>query len=860
MQALLGDFMEKLVLIDGNSLINRAFYAMPPLLTKNGEYTNAVYGFMNMFIKMLSDVKPTYVAVAFDLKAPTFRHKMYTDYKATRKPMPEELRPQIPLLKDVLRSMNICVMEKEGSEADDIIGTIAKATNIQTFIYTGDKDSFQLVDEETTVYFTKRGITDIDVYNIENFKEKTGIEPLQVIELKSLMGDSSDNIPGVKGVGEKTALNLVQTYGSLDGVYAHIEEQKGALKQKLIDGKDLAYLSRTLATIDLNCGVDTDVEKMRVNMPFSNLVKRKFIDLEFKTLFKKEELFDSDDAKVLSVDKKSVEIRYIDNLSELPVGEVKTAVVIAEDKVSLYQENSLVEYVAKIRQTLLDDGFSLCDILTALTPLFTGNINIVLYNKKDTKHFLKKNVDVDLTAPVDDVSLMKYLVDFKNGAEKFSDVIEEYGESLDTCAFALFNIYNTLSEKLVAEDNLSLYHDVELPLSDVLYDMEVAGFKVDQANLAQTGKRYEMVLASLESEIKTLAGEPNLNVKSPMQIGDIIFDKLKLGKGKKTRKGYSTTAEILEELEDAHPIIPLILRYRQVQKLYSTYIEGFKPLIDDRTGLIHTSFNQTVTATGRLSSKEPNLQNIPVRDDEGRELRKFFVSKGEDRVLVGADYSQIELRLLAAFSGCKSLIDAFNGGKDIHSITASKVFGVPLSEVTPNMRRNAKAVNFGIIYGMSEYGLAKQLKISANSAREYITAYFKEYPEVKAYMDQNVVSAKERGYAITMLGRKRYIRELMSSNYNLRQFGERAAMNMPLQGSSADIIKLAMINVQKRLKKENLKSELILQVHDELIIDAFVSEQHQVEKILKEEMEGAVKLPVMLTVELGHGKTWFDAK
>ncbi len=855
--------MEKLVLIDGNSLINRAFYAMPPLLTKNGEYTNAVYGFMNMFVKMLFDVKPTYVAVAFDLKVPTFRHKMYGGYKATRKPMPQELRPQIPLLKEVLRSMNIAVVEKEGSEADDVIGTIAKATDIQTVIYTGDKDAFQLVDGETAVYFTRRGITDIDVYDVDNFKTKTGIEPLQIIDLKSLMGDSSDNIPGVKGVGEKTALNLVQKYGSLDGVYEHIEEQKGALKQNLINDKETAYLSHTLATIDIHCGIDTDVEKMRVKMPFSKEVKRKFIDLEFKTLYKKEGLFDeSEDERIKAEEKKKVELKKVNALSELPISsdDLTVSIYFAEDRISVYRENSDAEYFAKIRGTLLDDGFFAYEIVDALKPLLTGISPVILFNKKDVRHYLENFAEAELTAPVEDVSLMKYLVDFKNGAEKFSDVIEEYGENDDTCAYALFNICTKLKEKLNEEDNVWLYKDMELPLSDVLYDMETAGFKVDEESLVETGKKYEALLKELEDNIKTLAEEPELNVKSPKQLGDVIFGKLKLGKGKKTRKGYSTTAEVLEELEDTHPIIPLILRYRQIQKLYSTYIEGFKPLIDKKTGLIHTSFNQTVTATGRLSSKEPNLQNIPVRDDEGKELRKFFVPKNKDRILVGADYSQIELRLLAAFSDCKVLIDAFNDGKDIHSITASRVFGVPLSDVTSNMRRAAKAVNFGIIYGMSEYGLSKQLKISVNAARDYISAYFKEYPEVKKYMEANVESARQKGYAVTMFGRKRYVRELLSSNYNLRQFGERVAMNMPLQGSAADVIKLAMINVQRRLKKENLKSELILQVHDELIIDAFTEEQEQVEKILKEEMEGTVKLPVTLTVELGCGKTWFDAK
>ena len=465
-----------------------------------------------------------------------------------------------------------------------------------------------------------------------------------------------------------------------------------------------------------------------------------------------------------------------------------------------------------------------------------------------------------VTAPCDDLSLMKYLADFSGKNETVDDLIDEYSLNKDAPATSLFFAKNLLLEKLQAEEMLDLYYKIELPLSDVLFDMERAGFKIEADALNAAGEKYHAILSDLEKNIRDLAGDENLNIASPKQLGDIIFEKLKLGKGKKNKHGYSTTAEILESLEDTHPIIPLILKHRQIQKLYSTYVEGFKPLIEKNTGLIHTSFNQTVTATGRLSSKEPNLQNIPVRDEEGKEIRKFFVPKSADRILVGADYSQIELRLLAAFSGCESLISAFKDGKDIHAATAAKVFGVNLNDVTKEMRSNAKAVNFGIIYGISEYGLAKQLKIENYKAREYINSYFKEYPEVKAYMEQNVAFAKANGYAKTLLGRRRYIRELLSSNYNLRQFGERVAMNMPLQGSSADIIKLAMLGVQNRLKKENLKSELILQVHDELIIDAYITEKDAVEKILVEEMEGAVNLAVPLTVSVECGKTWYDAK
>lgn len=857
--------MEKLVLIDGNSLINRAFYAMPLLTTKDGVFTNAVYGFMNMFFKMVGDVKPTYVAAAFDLKAPTFRHKIYSEYKGTRKPMPDELRPQIELLKDLLKQMGVAVIEKPGSEADDIIGTIAKHTDITTIIITGDKDSFQLVDEQTEVHFTRRGITETEIYNHENFTEKTGIIPKQIIDLKALMGDSSDNIPGIPGVGEKTALSLLQTYGHLDNLYSHTDELKGKLQEKVIAGKELAYLSKRLATIDCDCGVSTDVNTMRFNMPLSAAVKKRFFELEFKTLYKKEDLFevsstsDGVDDEVITPEDKPIIIKEISSFDQLDIKSF-TKVAFCLDKNKAHLSDGSVEYVIPVQENLLDFGFPLSDVLNTLSPLFTGATPVITFNKKELRHYLMRTVGIELSAPTDDVSIMKYIAKFSGREEKLEEVIEDFSLSQQTPAASLFKIYKTLLLKLEKDELLSLYKEVELPLADVLYQMEVSGFKVDITALNEAGAKYREEIFSLEEKIRALAQEPNLNVNSPMQLGVVLFEKLKLGKGKKTRRGYSTTAEILESLENAHPIIPLILKYRQLQKLHSTYIEGFKPLVEKSTGLIHTSFNQTVTATGRLSSKEPNLQNIPVRDDEGREIRKFFVPKSDDRLLISADYSQIELRLLAAFSGCESLIKAFCEGKDIHAATAAKVFNVPLNEVSSQQRSSAKAVNFGVIYGISEYGLAKTLKIENYQAREYITSYFKEYPEVKKYMEQNVEFAKQTGYAKTMLGRRRYILELNSPNFNMRQFGERVAMNMPLQGSSADIIKLAMLGVFNRLKKEGLKSELILQIHDELIIDAYAAEKDAVEKILVEEMEGAAKLSVPLTVSVGYGKRWFDAK
>ena len=870
--------MEKLVLIDGNSLINRAFYAVPLLVTKDGKPINAVYGFMNMFVKMFSEVKPTYVGVAFDLKAPTFRHKMYAEYKGTRKPMPDELRPQIPLLKEVLKTMGVAIFEKEGYEADDIIGTIAKKTSVMTYIYTGDKDSFQLVDNETKICFTKKGISDIQEYNENNFNELTGIYPNQVTDLKALMGDSSDNIPGISGIGPKTAVDLLTKYHDIDNLYTHVEELTGKLYEKIKNGEESCRLSKVLATIDTDSPIDFSLEKMGIIYPFKDEVKTLFKELEFKTLSQRKDLFaekSGEENASIDTDEKAEEGQKNDKESD--ISHVKTekvatlsdfnaknvitcdtvSLAILTDKVCVYFGD--VEYQFTIMQNLLDDGFSLSDILVAIKDIFAFDGTLILFDKKSVKHLLD-GLEIKLTAKAEDISIMKYIADFSGRDESIESVISEYGyEDLPT-AFALTKVYQTLKDKLAIEQMESLYRDVELPLADVLFDMEKNGFKVDVVKLKETGERYKEILAGLESEIRKLTGEPELNVNSPKQLGELLFGKLNLAKGKKTKTGYSTNAEVLEEIEDLHPSIPLILRYRQIQKLNSTYIEGLGELVDKATGIIHTSFNQTVTATGRLSSKEPNLQNIPIREDEGRELRKLFVPKSDDRILIGADYSQIELRLLASFSGCKGLIDAFNNGVDVHSATASKVFGVKPEEVSPQMRRSAKAVNFGIIYGISEYGLAKNLKIPNWQAREYIDTYFKEYPEVKAYMNANVEFAKENGYATTLLGRKRYIRELKAQNYNLRQFGERVAMNMPLQGSSADIIKIAMVNVAKELKERGLKSQLILQIHDELIIDAFEEEKEEVKTLLKNSMENAVKLAVPLTVDMGEGKTWYEAK
>lgn len=851
--------MNKLVLIDGNSLINRAFYATPPLSAKDGTPTNAVYAFVNMLVRIIGDIKPRYMLVAFDRKEPTFRHEMYADYKGTRKPMPEDLRPQIDLMKKVLDTMGISRYEQAGIEADDIIGSMAKRYKGDTIIITGDKDSFQLVDETTSVYFTRRGITETEIYSNENFKEKTGIEPIQIIDLKSMMGDSSDNIPGIAGVGEKTALSLVEKYGSLENLYSHIDELSGKLKEKVENSKDIAYLSKTLATINVKLDIPVKDEDMGYSFPFGAATKKLFIDLDFKNVLRREELFLADDEISVSVkkNKELPEIIEVNDVVSLPkFDEDKLLAVNLGDNLNVYDGEK--EYKINITDNFFDKGIMYGEAVRYLEKLVEKDKrNFIVYAKKDLRTELNK-FKVAFNAFAYDVAIEKYLADFSGKDEKLSEVIAAYDLDKDRIGWSLNEIHDRLFEKLKTENMLDLYEKVELPLSDVLFSMERSGFKVDVATLNEMANEYDKRIAVIAEKIDEYAGE-KVNPNSPKQLGKILYDKLGLISGKK-KGNPSTSADVLEKIADKHPIVPLILKYRQLQKLNSTYIKGFKPLIDEDTGLIHTCFNQTLTTTGRLSSKEPNLQNIPVREQEGKEIRKLFVSSFENGKIVGADYSQIELRLLAHFSKCQPLIDAFLSGKDIHRITASQVFGVGEDQVTPEMRRSAKAVNFGIIYGISDYGLSEQLKISPKKAGEYIAKYFEAYPNVKEYMNSNVEFARKNGYVSTLLGRKRYIPEINSSNFNLRSFGERAAMNMPLQGTAADVIKIAMIKVANRIKKEGLRSRLILQVHDELIVDTAEDEVEEVKNILVEEMQSAVTLSVPLTVETECGTRWFDAK
>ncbi len=893
--------MENLVLIDGNSVLYRAFYATPFLTTSSGTPTNAVYGFVNMLLKIIADVKPAYMLVAFDRKEPTYRHLMYADYKAGRKPMPDELVPQVGLIKKTLDAMGIARYECAGLEADDIIGSSAKKFSVPTIIITGDKDSFQLVDETTSVYFTRKGISELDIYNAQNFKEKTGIEPIQIIDLKACMGDASDNIPGIRGIGEKGALSFVQTYGSLEGLYEHVDDLKGKTKEKVVNGKEQAFLSKKLATIDINADIPFALDNLNLEYPFSDETRKFFLSLEFsvfskKKIFKVKETSVEDFADANSginnsgisnknnitmatdgaepaVEKSSDDLTSVENFKIIPPEKITifTDVVSVRDFVcsvqnkrmaffpgeNLYLSDGVTEFVISLKADLLSDGLSLDDALDCLKAIFS-NGNLIVFDKKSLKRQIK-GFGFDFCAHCDDVSLLKYVVDYTPKVLSAEECIERLDGDLKYPAYSLFKICEKYINDLKILGCEKIYYEIELPLCDILFDMEEYGFKLDVDALNEASELYKNRIAAVSEEIKKLAG-CDFNLNSPKQLSEVLFEKMGLKHGKKTKSGYSTGAEVLETLEDEHEIIPLILKYRQLQKLYSGYIEGFKPLIDKKSGLIHTVFNQSVTSTGRLSSKEPNLQNIPVRDEEGKELRKFFIPREPDGVLITADYSQIELRLLAHYSDCPQLKEAFCEGKDVHAITASQVFGVNVSDVTEEQRRSAKAVNFGIIYGISEYGLSKNLKIPVKTAAEYIAKYFESYPNIKYYTNKNVVAAKSNGYVTTAFGRRRVIPEINSANYNVRSFGERAAMNMPLQGTAADIIKIAMINVYKRLKKEVPSAKLILQVHDELIVDCLKRDGDNVAKILREEMEGAVNLSVPLTVSVASGKTWYDAK
>lgn len=866
--------MKKLLILDSNSILNRAFYGVRYLSAKDGTPTNAIYGFLNILLKLIKEQEPDYICAAFDVKAPTFRHKQYEGYKAQRKPMPEGLAAQMPLAKDVLRAMGVTILEKEGYEADDIIGTVARLceeSEISCFIATGDKDDLQLASDKTKVILTvtKSGYNETIIYDDKAVKEKYHVTPTEFIDVKALMGDPSDNIPGVKGVGEKTAMSLIEKHHSIEYIYENIDDigLKGAMLQKMKDGREMAFMSKELATINRNTPIEFNTEEcvfdgFENNGELYEILKR----LELNSIIKKLDLSGGDNVKenedifkdffykvgdknMISGDKVTVVIDFDgDNISSAAVGVGNNAVVLNEQD--------------DIKELLEDDS-----------------IAKVMFDVKEA--IVKLNGRIDIKNISDDTAIAAYLVDpakneytiEKLTSEYFGTVIEkpevkqlsllddvetDRSEYLAKCAVALGVLNERIGDKIKENGQEKLYNEVELPLVTVLAHLEINGFLVDDNQLKEFADKLGEKIDALTNEIYMLAGE-EFNINSPKQLGVILFEKLELKPVKKTKTGYATNADVLEKLRDKHPIVNFIMEYRQLAKLKSTYCDGLTAVVNPNTHRIHSVFTQTVTVTGRLSSTEPNLQNIPTRTELGREIRKMFVAK-DGYVLVDADYSQIELRVLAHIANDETMINAFRNNEDIHAVTASQVLGIPLEDVTKEQRSSAKAVNFGIVYGIGEFSLAQDLHISVKEAKAYIESYLEKYHGVRNYMESIKEQAKKDGYVKTMLNRIRYIPELKSPNYNIRQFGERVALNTPIQGTAADIIKLAMVRVDNRLINEGLKSKLILQVHDELIVEAHKDEVDKVKQILSEEMQGAMELNVPLKVDMSTGHSWYDAK
>ena len=866
--------MKKLLILDSNSILNRAFYGVRYLSAKDGTPTNAIYGFLNILLKLIKEQEPDYICAAFDVKAPTFRHKQYEGYKAQRKPMPEGLAAQMPLAKDVLRAMGVTILEKEGYEADDIIGTVARLceeSEISCFIATGDKDDLQLASDKTKVILTvtKSGYNETIIYDDKAVKEKYHVTPTEFIDVKALMGDPSDNIPGVKGVGEKTAMSLIEKHHSIEYIYENIDGigLKGAMLQKMKDGREMAFMSKELATINRNTPIEFNAEEcvfdgFENNGELYEILKR----LELNSIIKKLDLSGGDNVKenedifkdfsyqvgdknMINGDKVTVVLDFDgDNISSAAVGAGNNAVVLNEQD--------------DIKELLEDDS-----------------IAKVMFDVKEA--IVKLNGRIDIKNISDDTAIAAYLVDpakneytiEKLASEYFGTVIEkpevkqlsllddvetDRSEYLAKCAVALGVLNERIGDKIKENGQEKLYQEVELPLVTVLAHLEINGFLVDDNQLKEFADKLGEKIDALTNEIYMLAGE-EFNINSPKQLGVILFEKLELKPVKKTKTGYATNADVLEKLRDKHPIVNFIMEYRQLANLKSTYCDGLTAVVNPNTHRIHSVFTQTVTVTGRLSSTEPNLQNIPTRTELGREIRKMFVAK-EGYVLVDADYSQIELRVLAHIANDETMINAFRNNEDIHAVTASQVLGIPLEDVTKEQRSSAKAVNFGIVYGIGEFSLAQDLHISVKEAKAYIESYLEKYHGVRNYMESIKEQAKKDGYVKTMLNRIRYIPELKSPNYNIRQFGERVALNTPIQGTAADIIKLAMVRVDNRLINEGLKSKLILQVHDELIVEAHKDEVDKVKQILSEEMQGAMELNVPLKVDMSTGHSWYDAK
>ena len=833
----------RLLLIDANSIVHRAYHALPNLMTSKGAHTGAIYGFLTIFLRIVAELSPTHVAAAFDLKAPTFRHRLYAPYKGTRKPMDAELAEQFEPLKELLALMRVPVVSKEGYEADDILGTLSAHTDDDTVILTGDRDSFQLVSPTTRIYWTKKGVSDVEVIDLARLAAD-GFTPQSFIDYKALRGDPSDNIPGVPGVGEKTAKLLLEQYKTLDEVLDHASEVKGKLGETLSASREIAELSRTLATIDKDVPLEIDEESLRFSGVYSEDVRSRLRELELNSLAGRMTFASSDGTPASGAYEKTVvRLSSCKEIADAAEGD-RFAVVIGESVSFAFSEDK--EYSVECAQDLFAEGSTFDEALDAVKKLAEGR-TLVCYDFKA----LKKKYGF---APKDffDVMIAAHLT---RGSAPIKSVEAVLGaEGMDVGAAEMLRYARTAGESLAAQGLDRLFYEVEQPLALVLATMEERGICVDEDRLAALKVKYENILSELTDKIYAAAGT-TFNIASPKQLGEVLFDRLGLKHGKKTKTGYSVSEDVLTGLAEAHPVVKYVLEWRHYAKLLGTYVTGMQPLVN--RGRIHTEFNQCVTATGRLSSMNPNLQNIPVRGEEAKDVKSAFVAS-EGCVLVSADYSQIELRMLAHLSGDEKLIEAYNNSEDIHALTASRILGIPQSEVTPAQRRDAKAVNFGIIYGMSDYGLSENISVPVYKAKEFIEKYFATYPKVREYMDANVAFAREHGYSVTMLGRRRNLKDITSSNYLTRSAAERMAMNTPLQGSAADVVKLAMLAVEKRLA--GMKSKMILQIHDELIVDAAEAEADEIVRILKEEMENAVKLRVPLIAEANTAKNWGDLK
>lgn len=897
------------IVIDGNSLINRAYYAITrPMITKDGLYTHAVYGFLNILAKIKTDYSPTSLTVAFDRKAPTFRHVEYDAYKAQRKGMPPELAMQLPLLKEVLEAMNIPILEMDGFEGDDIIGTVAKRAEnegLDTFIITGDRDALQLATKRTKIIITKKGISEFELYDEDEIIQKYGFTPQQFIDYKGLMGDPSDNIPGLPGVGEKTAHKLILEFGSINELLANVDKvESEKLRNNIRDNAQIALLSRRLAEIEINVPIETDFKSFRVTEPDYDKLTALYKKLEFKSLLKKLEsgrpAIPSDAAEpgnsVLRMQipaaarPELTAIRTKEGLATI-IDRIKPRSMVA---IKVFNDHNHKDYpvIEGISMLTVDGSYYFSGDIDGLAKRFrtwlcTADIRIAGHQLQDDYYALFSGSESDDRPHTSfDTAIAEYLLNTDRSKYELKTLVSEYLErdflGLDDmsenggqvaffdddepelaeygaqwCA-AVFDLIAPLSVRLKEEELETVFFDIELPLIFVLASIELQGFSIDRQELLDTGKRLSLQIEEISLRIYGLAGQ-EFNINSPKQLGDILFEKLELPSGKKNKTGYSTNADILEKLRGRHEIIDLILEFRTLSKLNSTYVEGLLPLIHT-DGKIHAHLQQTVTATGRISCTEPNLQNIPIKQELGRLLRKAFIPESDEFVLVGADYSQIELRVLAHMSKDPDLIEAFNAGADIHRSTAARVFGVPEEDVTPLQRSNAKAVNFGVIYGMTGFGLSEEIGITRKAAEEYIAAYFKKYTKVKEFMDEQVRLCRENGYVTTLFNRRRRILEIHASNFMARQAAERLAMNSPIQGSAADIMKIAMIHCHEQLAERKLKSKLILQVHDELVIQAKKDEFEAVEALLTDTMEHAADLAVMLSVSLNTGNNWYELK